>query len=138
MSHEVKSVASAGMPTQGLTTADDVSNALWSIGAADASGSQRASAMRYDELVPNQHGAYVTDSLVVLPAESTPTNSVRARAELASMDEDGFTLDWPVNNSAADLIHYIAFKMVPEPPGPPAEVLATGSRVGVGVHAGIR
>jgi len=50
-------------------------------------------------------GQWQSSSIVLF---SSPTPTVGAQAELISLDGDGFTLNWTVNEARADIIHYIA------------------------------
>ncbi len=45
-------------------------------------------------------------SSIVLFSDATPT--VAAQAELTSLDPDGFTLNWTLNEARADIIHFVA------------------------------
>ena len=85
-------------------------NATSSIGIGFVSGTSNERAISWteeDNAATSVTGLRVSESrAIILLSQSTPV--LGAQAELASMDSDGFTLNWTDNDSQATLLNYVA------------------------------
>src|SRR3990167_1863853 len=85
-------------------------NATSSIGIGFVSGTSNERAISWteeDNAATSVTGLRVSESrAIILLSQSTPV--LGSQAELASMDSDGFTLNWTDNDSQATLLNYVA------------------------------
>jgi MSHA biogenesis protein MshP len=89
-------------------------NESMGFGFASGPGNQRAVAVESDDGSNRSNYSRVrSDTSVILmllapAAAARATTTLNARASLVSLDADGFTINWVVNENRADIIHFIA------------------------------
>jgi hypothetical protein len=91
--------------TMGKTSSTAGANARTGFGFSDTTTSRSVSFESNDAAMAAQAQRRMSDGIVTLVDES---GTLRAEADLQSVDSTNFTLNWTTNNSTAYILHFIA------------------------------
>lgn len=116
------------LASHGTTAGGATSHAAFALGFSDGDDSLAGALIDRNAVNPSQADAIYRDDSAALVVDTGPL--LEAAAAVASLDADGFTLDWTTNSGTADQLVYLA--LLGNPAVPPLRLFPRDDATSLG------